>query len=263
MFCLSAIAYEPLHSVVSLSAWPSFPCSLPLRRRLTARGNSKPAPLNALTGLRCFAALNIVFFHFSNPQWFGLLTGGQRRLHLRQLLHPAVGFCAWLQLHRSRAQRGTGPQAFLGGALHPHLSHLFFSLILSLGQLEVGIPKPHARHVLGGVVLTPLFLQGPVPAIATFLNTPAWTMSAEAFYLIFPWLRAIGRARNVPLLTSRKHAGSGCWLPSNGLTSSSIQTASRTSTAGATAHGSGRSNIPRIRTCRALSSVSCWQISTR
>src|SRR6201998_1844914 len=27
--------------------------------------------LPALTGLRCFAALNIVFFHFSNPLWFG------------------------------------------------------------------------------------------------------------------------------------------------------------------------------------------------
>ena len=34
----------------------------------------KPARLNALTGLRCFAALNIVFFHFSNPQWFGRLA---------------------------------------------------------------------------------------------------------------------------------------------------------------------------------------------
>src|SRR5579863_3664865 len=34
----------------------------------------KPAPLKALTGLRCFAALNIVFFHFSNPKWFGFLA---------------------------------------------------------------------------------------------------------------------------------------------------------------------------------------------
>jgi hypothetical protein len=33
-----------------------------------------------------------------------------------------------------------------------------------------------------GMVLTPLLLQGWIPAIATFLNTPAWTMSAEAFY---------------------------------------------------------------------------------
>ena len=31
----------------------------------------KPARLDALTGLRCFAAVNIVLFHFSNPLWFG------------------------------------------------------------------------------------------------------------------------------------------------------------------------------------------------
>ena len=34
----------------------------------------KPERLNALTGLRCLAAINIVFFHFSNPQWFGFLA---------------------------------------------------------------------------------------------------------------------------------------------------------------------------------------------
>jgi hypothetical protein len=34
----------------------------------------KPARLNALTGLRTFAAINIVLFHFSNPLWFGWLA---------------------------------------------------------------------------------------------------------------------------------------------------------------------------------------------
>jgi len=34
----------------------------------------KPERLNALTGLRSFAAVNIVFFHFSNPKWFGILA---------------------------------------------------------------------------------------------------------------------------------------------------------------------------------------------
>jgi len=34
----------------------------------------KPARLDALTGLRCFAAINIVLFHFSNPLWFGWLA---------------------------------------------------------------------------------------------------------------------------------------------------------------------------------------------
>jgi peptidoglycan/LPS O-acetylase OafA/YrhL len=40
-----------------------------------------------------------------------------------------------------------------------------------------------------GMVLTPLLLQGWIPSLATFLNTPAWTMSAESFYyVLFPWL---------------------------------------------------------------------------
>ena len=34
----------------------------------------KPARLDALTGLRSFAAVNIVLFHFSNPDWFGPLA---------------------------------------------------------------------------------------------------------------------------------------------------------------------------------------------
>jgi len=39
------------------------------------------------------------------------------------------------------------------------------------------------------MALTPLLLQGWIPPVATFLNTPAWTMSAESFYYaIFPWL---------------------------------------------------------------------------
>jgi len=43
-----------------------------------------------------------------------------------------------------------------------------------------------------GTFLTPLLLQGWIPEIATFGNTPAWTMSAEAsYYVIFPWIAAV------------------------------------------------------------------------
>jgi peptidoglycan/LPS O-acetylase OafA/YrhL len=39
------------------------------------------------------------------------------------------------------------------------------------------------------MILSPLLLQGWFGPIATFLNTPAWTMSAEAFYyFLFPWM---------------------------------------------------------------------------
>jgi peptidoglycan/LPS O-acetylase OafA/YrhL len=50
-----------------------------------------------------------------------------------------------------------------------------------------------------GVVLTPLLLQGFVPAVATFLNTPAWTMSAEAaYYVLFPWLARWKKPEHIP-----------------------------------------------------------------
>jgi len=48
------------------------------------------------------------------------------------------------------------------------------------------------------MVLSPLLLQGWLPEIATFLNTPAWTMSAEsAYYLAFPWLASWKRPERV------------------------------------------------------------------
>ena len=55
------------------------------------------------------------------------------------------------------------------------------------------VPLEYAAHThrmfWTGMVLTPLLLQGWVPAMATFLNTPAWTMSAESFYYVFfPWM---------------------------------------------------------------------------
>jgi peptidoglycan/LPS O-acetylase OafA/YrhL len=46
--------------------------------------------------------------------------------------------------------------------------------------------RPHGEFFLG-FVLTPLLLQAWHPFLATFWNTPAWTMCTEAFfYLIFP-----------------------------------------------------------------------------
>ena len=54
--------------------------------------------------------------------------------------------------------------------------------------------RSHGQFALGAV-LTPLLLQGWVPPLATFWNTPAWTMCTEAFfYLIFP----VGGALEAP-----------------------------------------------------------------
>ncbi len=150
----------------------------------------RPARLNALTGLRCFAALNIVFFHFSNPQWFGLLApvvnAGYVSVSYFILLS---GYVLGYNYH-ARARAG---ELDLKRFWKARFSRIYPIYLLSLLLAWWQLPTEYASHTHGmfwtGIVLTPLLLQGWIPAIATFLNTPAWTMSAETFYYaIFPWM---------------------------------------------------------------------------
>ncbi len=168
----------------------------------------KPAPLKALTGLRCFAAINIVLFHFSNPQWFNFnfyfpTPFPGHSVHVPLLLAPVVnaGFISvsyFILLsgfvlgynYNERARNGELDRKRFWEARFTRIYPIYFlSLLLSIGTLGSEYRTHTHAMFWTGVVLTPLLLQGWVPAVATFLNTPAWTMSAEAFYyVIFPWL---------------------------------------------------------------------------
>ena len=150
----------------------------------------KPARLNALTGLRCFAAINIVFFHFSNPNWFGWLApvvnAGFASVSFFILLSGFV----MAYNYAGRARAGELDLRRFWEARFTRLYPVYFlSLLLSWKM----VPAEYHAHTHGmfwtGMVLTPLLLQGWVPELATFLNTPAWTMSAESvYYILFPWL---------------------------------------------------------------------------
>jgi peptidoglycan/LPS O-acetylase OafA/YrhL len=178
----------------------------------------KPARLNALTGLRCFAAINIVLFHFSNPYWFDfrydfrLPVFNAPTLHFKLLLAPVVnagyvsvsyfillsGFVLGYN-YNARARAGELDRVRFWKARFTRIYPIYLlSLLLALGTLG----REYGSHTHGmfwaGVVLTPLLVQGWIPAIATFMNTPAWTMSAEAFYyVIFPWLARWKRPERV------------------------------------------------------------------
>jgi len=150
----------------------------------------KPAPLKALTGLRCFAALNIVFFHFSNPDWFGplapVVNAGYASVSYFILLSGFV--LAYNYGERARAGRLDVKRFYKA-----RFTRLYPIYILSLLLAWQVLPQEWDAHThpmfWTGVVLSPLLLQGWVAPIATFLNTPAWTMSAEAFYYtIFPFM---------------------------------------------------------------------------
>lgn len=155
---------------------------------ITVEKPAKKSVLPALSGLRAFAALNIVFYHFSNPKWFGpfapIVDNGYTSVSFFLLMS---GFILAYN-YSDRAQSGQLNVRHFWTARFSRLYPVYvFALLVSLGML---IAEWHVRtrgEFALGVVLTPLLLQGWIPKLATFWNTPAWTMCTEGFfYLIFP-----------------------------------------------------------------------------
>lgn len=172
--------------------------------------NPSPAPapkkkeiLPALTGLRCFAALNIVFFHFSNPKWFGPLAPVVDNGYTSVSFFLLMSGYILAYNYSDRAQRGQLKRRNFWIARFSRLYPVYIlALVISTGML---IDEWHARshaQFAWGVVLTPLLLQGWHPWLTTFWNTPAWTMCTEAFfYAIFPFVILWKRPRRLlPLL---------------------------------------------------------------
>lgn len=151
---------------------------------------TKPARLDALTGLRCFAAVNIVLFHFSNPNWFGpfapVVNAGYASVSFFILLS---GFVLGYN-YNAKARAGELNTLRFYEARFTRLYPIYLlSLILAFKMLPIEWGSHTPGMFWTGMVLSPLLLQGWIPEIATFLNTPAWTMSAEsAYYVFFPWM---------------------------------------------------------------------------
>ncbi|HVJ08248.1 MAG TPA: acyltransferase [Acidisarcina sp.] len=150
----------------------------------------KPSRLPALTGLRSFAAMNLVFFHFSNPRWFGWLApvvdAGFISVSFFLLLSGFI-------LAYNYAERGARGEVSARRFWKARLTRLYpvylLSLLISVQMLHQEFYAHSRPMFIAGVVLTPLLLQGWSPALSTFWNTPAWTMSTEVFfYAFFPFL---------------------------------------------------------------------------
>ncbi len=172
---------------------------------------TKPARLNALTGLRCFAAINIVLFHFSNPQWFGfmapVINAGFASVSFFILLS---GFVLDYN-YAGKARSGELNRYRFWEARFTRLYPIYFlSLLLSWRVVPLEYQAHTHAMFWTGMALTPLLLQGWVPAVATFLNTPAWTMSAESFYyLLFPWMARWKRPVSIPTHLAKL---AGVWM---------------------------------------------------
>jgi peptidoglycan/LPS O-acetylase OafA/YrhL len=158
--------------------------------------------LPALTGLRAFAALNIVFFHFGNPKWFGplapIVDNGFTSVSFFLLLS---GFVLAYN-YSDKAQKGQLSTRNFWVARVSRLYPIYlFALLMSVGMLmDEWHARTHAQFTWG-VLLTPFLLQAWSPWLSTFWNTPAWTMCTEAFfYLIFPVVILWKRPKSVGAL---------------------------------------------------------------
>lgn len=152
-----------------------------------------------MTGLRAFAALNLVFFHFSDPRSFGwfapIVYNGYTSVSFFLLLS---GFILTYNYGERAAAGGLRKREFWIARLSRLYPVYLFTLLVSTGMLiEEFHSRSHGSFALGAL-LTPLLLQGWHPMLATFWNTPAWTMSTEAFfYVIFPFVVVWRRPRHL------------------------------------------------------------------
>ena len=101
----------------------------------------------------------------------------------------------WAITTQTRARAGQLDRVRFWKARFTRLYPIYLlSLLLSWRMVAVEYRSHTHAMFWTGMVLTPLLLQGWIPSIATFLNTPAWTMSAESFYyVLFPWLARVRR----------------------------------------------------------------------
>ncbi|HWG19117.1 MAG TPA: acyltransferase [Terracidiphilus sp.] len=165
----------------------------------------KPDRLNALTGLRTFAAVNIVFFHFSNPQWFGFLAPVVNAGYASVSFFILLSGYVLAYNYAARAREGKLNTVRFWKARFTRLYPIYLLSLLMAWRM---VGQEHAAHTHAmfwtGMVLSPLLLQGWIPEIATFLNTPAWTMSAESFYyVLFPWLARWKRPERIGPIVGR------------------------------------------------------------
>ncbi len=156
--------------------------------------------LDALTGLRFFAALHVVLFHFAAPvlspglapQWFrDWLGAGYSAVGVFFVLSGFV--LAWNYLDAD-GRMETDPRAFWAARVARVYPVYLLTFLLSAPPTIAasvsanGWKTAVAKLAVGGLVSLAL-VQAWVPRLALYWNPPGWSVSVEAFfYAFFPRL---------------------------------------------------------------------------
>jgi peptidoglycan/LPS O-acetylase OafA/YrhL len=154
--------------------------------------------LNALTGLRFLAAINVVFYHFVRPalpRWTyplsNIVGAGYVSVSLFFLLSGFILSFSYLETNGK--MRGTSWNFYVSRFARIYPAYL---IAFSLAAPSNILTSLHVNHlgVALGKLLTGAFLvltlqQSWTPWTAWYWNFPAWSISVEAFfYLVFPWI---------------------------------------------------------------------------
>ena len=189
----TSVAQMPSEDSVSPAAPP---IALPPARK---------SRMEALTGMRALAALNIVFFHFSDPKNFGPLAPVVDNGYVTVSFFLLLSGFVLAYNYRERAQRGEMHARSFWLARFSRIYPVFlFSLVVSGLVLKHEWQGRTHGQFAWGVALTLLLSQGWSPDLSSFWNTPAWTLTTDVFfYAIFPWLITRRSATATPM--QRRH----------------------------------------------------------
>jgi peptidoglycan/LPS O-acetylase OafA/YrhL len=156
------------------------------------------ARLDGLTGLRFFAAIYVVVFHYATPS---LVNAPRAVLNVALSGYVAVDFffilsgfiLAYNYLTPSGELKGTKRQFWAArfARIYPAYA-LSFLLVLPLvarGMFAAEPFKMALYHFGRALALVTVMQQGWLPWLSMWGNAPAWSLSVEAFfYLVFPLL---------------------------------------------------------------------------
>lgn len=180
---------------------------------------SRGGSLDALTGLRFFAALHVVLFHFARPvldpapEWLRSLVGsGYSAVGVFFVLSGFV--LAWNYLDTD-GRMETGTRAFLAARVARVYPVYLLTFLLSapptvLASVVDNGWKVAVMKLAVAAVAALTLLQAWTPRLALYWNPPGWSVAVEAFfYALFPRL-----ARWLPRLRPSWMPGmlAGLWV---------------------------------------------------
>ena len=160
----------------------------------TARQAKGPSKIGPLTGLRFFAAIAVVFFHFGKghitraPGFLvNVATGGAHGVTLFFILS---GFVLAYNYANPAKTSGLRKREFWAARFARIYPVYALALVLTLNRIHLFRPYTPGNiwQSFASITMVLSLTQAWDVSKAMFWNFPAWTLSAEAFfYLVFPW----------------------------------------------------------------------------